>query len=144
MPPKGRHISRISPIGPIRRNRQRCRSKAARDTAVKNAERQTLKADRSAQSRELAPTGPFGFWLEKILGGCCYSFLSPVLDKLSIHTGFVISVFICSQLVSGFVFFDSRETYLAAVMPLDFLCLCQPRFLTVSRGVISIGKFFPR
>jgi hypothetical protein len=24
------------------------------------------KADRSAQSRELAPTGPFGFWLEKI------------------------------------------------------------------------------
>jgi hypothetical protein len=24
------------------------------------------KADRPAQSRELAPTGPFGFWLEKI------------------------------------------------------------------------------
>ncbi|MBV9873652.1 MAG: hypothetical protein JO025_02890 [Verrucomicrobia bacterium] len=72
-----------------------------------SVERQTLKADRSAQSRELAPTGPFGFWLEKIF---CYS-LSSVLDKLSIHTGFVISVFICSQWVSGFVFFDPRETY---------------------------------
>jgi hypothetical protein len=70
----------------------------------------TQKTDRSARSRELAPTGPFGFWLEKNLGGC-YSYLSPVLDKLSIHTGFVISVIGWSQWVSGFVFFDTRETY---------------------------------
>jgi hypothetical protein len=77
-----------------------------RPGATPNAKRLTPKADRSAQSRELAPTGPFGFWLEKIF---CYS-LSPVLDKLSIHTGFVISVFICSQWVSGFVSIATRET----------------------------------
>lgn len=68
------------------------------------------KADRSARSRELAPTGPFGFWLEKNLVGC-YSYLSPVLDKLSIHTGFVISVTSWSRWVSGFVYFDTRKTY---------------------------------
>jgi hypothetical protein len=74
-----------------------------------NAERKKLTGRRRVEN--LHRPVPFGFWLEKILGGCCYSFLSPVLDKLSIHTGFVISVLSCSQWVSGFVFFDPRETY---------------------------------
>ena len=42
----------------------------------------------------LAPTGPpFGFWLKKL---CVWllRFLSCVLDKFSIHTGLVISVYI--------------------------------------------------
>ena len=105
-----------------------CRAQSRRPP---NAKRRTpnAKADRSAQSRELAPTGPFGFWLEKILVGCCrYSFLSPVLDKLSIHTGLVISVFSWSQWVSGFVLFVTREPIKQPLCHAIFFARANPVF----------------
>ncbi|MFY9987212.1 MAG: hypothetical protein WAK31_20800, partial [Chthoniobacterales bacterium] len=54
-----------------------------------NAKRQRLTGRRRVEN--LHRPVPLASGWRRFLGGC-YSYLSPVLDKLSIHTGLVISV----------------------------------------------------
>jgi len=127
-------MSRIGPIRPSHRTR---RSQLTASTALRGC---YPKTDRSALSRELAPTGPFGFWLEKIFGWLLFFIESRSRQTFDPHW----VRYLGNRLVSvGFRFRLNRSsrTYLAGVMPRGFFVAAPTRFLRISRGKISVKKF---